>query len=78
MVVKVLTPVDLSEMVDELPSFETIIDGQPLTREMCIIGALVRRLGGTVVLSMAEMERVQGITLYPTTEGLRIDAGNDA
>jgi hypothetical protein len=76
--VKVFPPVDLSKMTDELPSYETIIDGQPLTREMCIIGALVRRLGGTVVLSMREMEEVQGVVLYPSTEGLRIDAGNDA
>lgn len=69
--------VNLTDFKSEEPlEFETVIEGQPLTSEMRIIGALVRRLGGTVVLAPAELDAVQGVVIRPTSEGIRIDAGN--
>jgi hypothetical protein len=69
----------VTAMADEHElTYTTIVEGKPLSAEMIIIGALVRRLGGTVVLSVEEMGRVQGVVLRHTTEGLQVDAGNDA
>lgn len=60
----------------ERVSFELVIEGRPLDSQQRIIGALVRRLGGTVELEPEELMAVQGAAQLVTGGKVRIDAGN--
>jgi hypothetical protein len=57
-------------------TYEVEVQGIPLTTEARIMGALVRRLGGTVSLTEEELTAVQGVVLWGRDGGIQIDAGN--
>jgi hypothetical protein len=52
------------------------VDGPPLTHEHLIIGALVKRLGGSVTLDASELESVQGVVFdNPVGATVTVKAG---
>jgi hypothetical protein len=56
--------------------YEVVVEGLPITPEAVIIGALVRRLGGSVRLEARELTAVQGVVFWEAEGGVQIDAGN--
>lgn len=51
-----------------------VVDGPPLTNAQKVIAALVRRLGGSVVLSLDEIESINGMILKVDNSGVGIEA----
>lgn len=51
-----------------------MVDGPPLTNAQRVIGALVRRLGGSVLLSELELSEVSGMILHPGNGTVSIEA----
>ncbi len=49
----------------EALSAEAIVEGLKLTTDHAIVGALVKRLGGKVELTIEEINAVKGVSSYP-------------
>lgn len=50
-----------------------MVDGPPLTNAQRVIGALVRRLGGDVVLSKEELDQINGMVLTVENDAVSIE-----
>lgn len=51
------------------------VTGQPFTKEMRLIAALVARLGGDVKLTPEELAAVEGVEVDTEDGGLRLTVG---